>query len=498
MSAWEQRKFGDCVLIQRGGSPRPIENYITKGEEGINWVKIGDVSADSRYITCTKEKIIPEGEKFSRRVQIGDLILSNSMSFGRPYIMAVDGCIHDGWLLIRDNKNLFYQEYLLQLLSSNYMYSQYRSLASGGVVNNLNSDLVQSTTALIPNKEEQSKLGAFFSKLDNLITLHQRKFLVSINHKLKGEVFMLNTTKNTDLFCEYYAKWIRVYKEGAIRKVTMDKYLMTYEWLKRLIPSLMICEMNRIAYQQLINDYAELHERQTTMDFHHQLKGAILDAVDEGLIEKDPTRKAIIKGKTPRIKKIKYLNQFELHTLLTHLNLGEKINWDWFILLVAKTGMRFSEALALTPKDFDFAHQSLSINKTWNYKEDGGFLPTKNKSSVRKIQIDWQTVIQFSELLKFKPEDEPIFVETGQKIYNSTVNDVLTRHCKQCGISEISIHGLRHTHASLLLFAGVSIASVARRLGHASMTTTQKTYLHIIQELENKDVDLIMRTLSGL
>jgi len=174
-SAWEQRKFGDCVLIQRGGSPRPIENYITKGEEGINWVKIGDVSADSRYITSTKEKIIPEGEKFSRRVQIGDLILSNSMSFGRPYIMAVDGCIHDGWLLIRDNKNLFDQEYLLQLLSSNYMYSQYRSLASGGVVNNLNSDLVQSTTALIPHKEEQSKLGAFFSKLDNLITLHQRK-----------------------------------------------------------------------------------------------------------------------------------------------------------------------------------------------------------------------------------------------------------------------------------------------------------------------------------
>ena len=90
------------------------------------------------------------------------------------------------------------------------------------------------------------------------------------------------------------------------------------------------------------------------------------------------------------------------------------------------------------------------------------------------------------------------FVVGDKKIYNSTVNDVLTRHCKACGISEISIHGLRHTHASLLLFAGVSIASVARRLGHASMTTTQKTYLHIIQELENKDVDLVMRTLSGL
>lgn len=136
-------------------------------------------------------------------------------------------------------------------------------------------------------------------------------------------------------------------------------------------------------------------------------------------------------------------------------------------------------------------------SKTWDYKGNGGFLPTKNKSSVRKIQIDWQIVVKFSEVTKGLPENEPIFVgET--KIYNSTVNDVLTRHCKACGISEISIHGLRHTHASLLLFAGVSIASVARRLGHASMTTTQKTYLHIIQELENKDVDLVMRTLSGL
>ena len=92
-------------------------------------------------------------------------------------------------------------------------------------------------------------------------------------------------------------------------------------------------------------------------------------------------------------------------------------------------------------------------------------------------------------------------VDNAVKLYSAggtTVNDVLLRHCRNCGISEIYIHGLRHTHASLLLFAGVSIASVARRLGHASMTTTQKTYLHIIQELENKDVNLVMRTLSGL
>ena len=287
-----------------------------------------------------------------------------------------------------------------------------------------------------------------------------------------------------------------MYKEGAIRPVTLSKYSLALTWLRKLVPDIRLCDIDRIVYQKLLNDYAKVHERQTTMDFHHQLKGAILDAVDEGLIPRDPTRKSIIKGKTPRAKKPKYLSQFELHTLINHLDLGKEINWDWLILLIAKTGMRFSEALAVTPKDFDFSHQSLSINKTWNYKDDGGFSPTKNKSSIRKIQLDWQTIVQFSELIKGKPEDEPLFVK--EKIYNSTMNDLLNRRCKEAHVPVISIHGLRHTHASLLLFAGVSIASVAKRLGHASMTTTQKTYLHIIHELENKDIDLVMRALSSL
>ena len=302
--------------------------------------------------------------------------------------------------------------------------------------------------------------------------------------------------KSNMLFCVYYKQWISVYKEGAIRPVTMNKYNMAHNWLIKLIPDLIISDLDRITYQKLLNDYAAEHERQTTMDFHHHLKCAILDAVDEGLILHDPTRKAIIKGKPPREKKPKYLNQYELHKLLDDLNLSEEINLDWLILLIAKTGMRFSEALALTPKDFDLSRQLLSVSKTWDYKGEGGFLPTKNESSVRKIPLDWQTVIQFAELIKHLPEDKPIFVE--KKIYNSTVNHLLARHCHNAAVPIISVHGLRHTHASLLLFAGVSIASVARRLGHSNITTTQKTYLHIIQELESKDIDIIMRSLSNL
>ena len=309
---------------------------------------------------------------------------------------------------------------------------------------------------------------------------------------------MLSELSKDDAFKTYYKEWIAVYKEGAVRQVTMNKYLLALTWVERLAPDVTLGNIDRIAYQHLLNQYAKSHERQTTMDFHHLLKGAILDAVDEGLISRDPTRKAIVKGKAPRPKKSRYLNQFELHTLLTSLDLGKDIGWNWLILLIAKTGLRFSEAIAITPADFDFGRQTLSVNKTWDYKNGGGFVPTKNKSSTRKVQIDWQLIVQFSVLVKELPEDKPLFVKEGQRIYNSTANNILARLCKQASVPVISIHGLRHTHASLLLFAGVSIASVAKRLGHASMNTTEKTYLHIIQELENKDVDLVMRSLTSL
>lgn len=295
---------------------------------------------------------------------------------------------------------------------------------------------------------------------------------------------------------DYYENWINLYKAGAVRKVTLNKYMLALKWLKKLIGDLDMADLDRIQYQKLLNEYAECHEKQTTADFNHLIKSAILDAVDEGLIERDPTRRAVIKGKMPKAKKPKFLSQFELQKLISDLDLGTEVNWDWFILLVAKTGMRCSEALGLTPKDFDFAHQTLSIDKTWDYKNGGGFVPTKNKSSVRNIQIDWQIVGQFSFVIKDLPEDKPIFVK--KRVYNSTINEALAKHCKNQDIPIISIHGLRHTHASVLLANGVSVASLSKRLGHADITTTQKVYLHVIQELEDRDTNLIMRSMAVL
>lgn len=310
---------------------------------------------------------------------------------------------------------------------------------------------------------------------------------------------MVRKRYSTKLFYKYYMQWIRLYKENAIRPVTLEKYYLTYRMLRKLAPDLHLNELDRRAYQAILNKYALTHERKTVMDFHHHLKASLVDAVDDGIIERDPSRRVIIKGQKQSSKKTKFLSLYQLQQLLRQLDLGPKISWDWFILLVSKTGLRYAEALALTPKDFNFQKSEITINKSWDYKSKvGHFQPTKNKSSNRVVIIDQRTANQFKPLIAELDPDQPIFVPEHKRVFNSTINSKLNQYCRRAGIPVISIHGLRHTHASLLLFEGVSIASVAKRLGHANTITTQQTYLHIIQELENKDNDKVMQHLSKL
>lgn len=174
MSKWGMVKLGDVCLIERGGSPRPIDKYITTAEDGINWIKIGDTT-DSMYITKTKEKIIREGMKKSRFVNVGDFLLSNSMSFGRPYILKIEGCIHDGWLVIRDERNLFEKRFLYYFLSSPITYNKFKQLAVGGVVNNLNSEMVRKVNVPIPPFEEQKRIADILDKASNLIDLRKQQ-----------------------------------------------------------------------------------------------------------------------------------------------------------------------------------------------------------------------------------------------------------------------------------------------------------------------------------
>lgn len=205
---WEVKSLGDSVDILRGGSPRPIENYLTTNADGINWIKIGDVKPNDKYIRKTEEKIIPEGKSRSREVKKGDFILSNSMSFGRPYILAIDGCIHDGWLTIQKYAETFDKEFLYYLLGSDEVFNQYVQMAAGSSVQNLNKDKVADLQLKIPPLPEQQRIAKALSDVDALISTTEKLIQKKKNIK-QGAMQNLLTgkkrlpgfgNKQTDLF----------------------------------------------------------------------------------------------------------------------------------------------------------------------------------------------------------------------------------------------------------------------------------------------------------
>ena len=172
---WTVANFGSKAKIFRGGSPRPIQDYLTQADDGVNWIKIGDVREGDKYITSTEEKIIPEGVSRSRTVHVGDFILSNSMSFGRPYILNIDGCIHDGWLTIQEYEQTFSKDFLYYLLSSDSVYQQYISMAAGSSVKNLNKEKVSALVVAYPDIGEQKKIAEALSCIDSIIAYSEKE-----------------------------------------------------------------------------------------------------------------------------------------------------------------------------------------------------------------------------------------------------------------------------------------------------------------------------------
>lgn len=158
---WQEKTLGEVCIVERGSSPRPIKNFITDDGSGVNWIKIGDCSG--KYVTSTAQKITEEGAKKSRYVKKGDFVISNSMSYGKPYILKIDGYIHDGWFVLRLNKNLVNADYFYYLLSSNYIKEQYDALATGAIVQNISSDLIKRVQFNLPPLPEQERIVA---KLD--------------------------------------------------------------------------------------------------------------------------------------------------------------------------------------------------------------------------------------------------------------------------------------------------------------------------------------------
>lgn len=188
---WDWVKLGEVFQIERGGSPRPIDNYFTDQSDGLNWIKIGDATETTKYIFSTKQKIKPEGAKHSRIVYPGDFILSNSMSFGRPYIMQTTGCIHDGWLLLRDLTSKINKDYLYYILGSDLVNRQFLSFAAGTTVKNLNIEVVKKVEIPLPPDKDQETIASLFASIDAPIEQVeiQEKNLINLKKQLLRDLF---------------------------------------------------------------------------------------------------------------------------------------------------------------------------------------------------------------------------------------------------------------------------------------------------------------------
>ena len=305
----------------------------------------------------------------------------------------------------------------------------------------------------------------------------------------------------TVLLAEYFKVWMETYKKPASAPVTYVKYQNTYKHLKNYFGEIEFSAISRQQYQVILNKFAETHAKRTTAGFHKQIRAAILDALEEGNIATDFTRKAIITGRPKTSEKEMFLSYSEWQKIVSYTSSHCLSNsYDLIIYLSAVTGLRFAEVLGLTTDNIDFNRQLLSVNKTWDYKYHSGFKKTKNKSSVRVIDLDIQTLEILKEIIlqrNFANQNQLLCIDNNDKLpVSATINRYLEKLCHKLSISLISFHGLRHTHASILLFKGVNILSVSKRLGHKDITTTQSVYLHVIKEMEERETNLIMQIMD--
>ena len=181
---WEIKEFSNFIKLYRGSSPRPIQGYFTKSDSGVNWIKIGDTKfAVNSIISRVEEKITPKGAEQSRKVEIGELILANSMSFGKTYQLAIEGYIYDGWFVLREFEKHFYKAFLLQLLNSDFMQNQYKRLSAGGIVQNISSEIVYNSKLYHTSFKEQQKIASCLSSLDEVIAAHSQKLDALKEHK---------------------------------------------------------------------------------------------------------------------------------------------------------------------------------------------------------------------------------------------------------------------------------------------------------------------------
>lgn len=305
------------------------------------------------------------------------------------------------------------------------------------------------------------------------------------------------------LLADYFLKEVETYKKGQVRQVTYNKYRSNGRFLIENFSDMVLSKMTADDYQQILNKYAETHEKSTTIDFHHQLAWALKRAYNaDGILKRDVTFDAKIpRGKPPGVKKPKFMEIEDMKKLIQELKHENTAEANFFLILL-KTGLRFAEALGITLNDVDFDKKTVTINKTLDYKKhrEGtrSFVPTKNKYSVRTIIVDDAVLYMLWKNAKGADQDESIFYKIKGFQYNSTLNNWLKRACQKAGVPEVTLHGLRHEHATYLVSQGISSMAVAERLGHADDSVTRAVYIHRLETEKARDNREIAQKIASL
>ncbi|MFS0824814.1 tyrosine-type recombinase/integrase [Bacillus sp. 1P02SD] len=295
---------------------------------------------------------------------------------------------------------------------------------------------------------------------------------------------------------EYFDNWVDLYKSTSITHTTMLHYEYTSKAIKSYFGSKPLQQIKRHDYQAFLNDFGKNKSKETVEKVNSHIRACVQDAVEEQIIPHNFTRKAKLTWSTPQKKpEEKHLNFEESQALLKELykRLDQGLGY-YLILLGLVSGMRFAEIIGLTRNDFNFKDSTITINKTWGYmkRSPEGFGPTKNEQSNRTIKIDKITMNEFKKLFLASANNlhQLVFYSQASKykvISNTNANKLLRKILIELGIESITMHGLRHTHASVLLYKKVSIHYISERLGHADINTTLSDYSHVIKELREND-----------
>lgn len=305
---------------------------------------------------------------------------------------------------------------------------------------------------------------------------------------------------------EYFDKWVILYKTH-LSKTTQQHYKYTSRAIKAYWGSKPLQKIKRHEYQLFLNDYGSTRSKESVEKLNSHIRACVKDAIEEHIIDHDFTRKAVITWKVPSKKNSdKYLDFEESRILLNEINNRLNNGLIFSLLLLGLTsGMRFGELIGLTKKDFDFSNNTIRINKTWGYlkRHNRGFAPTKNEQSNRTIKMDIKTMKHFNELLDKIPsnENQLVFYCSYSKykvISNAAANTQLKQILQELGFTKISMHGLRHSHASILFYKKVSIYYISERLGHSNIETTLKEYAHLTKELRKEDEEKMIKTFLSI